>query len=110
VGGGARIPLSCGEDGAAVAAAPIVTEVGGIRLFAGQRDDPFFFDFVGFTGFLGASFTPAAETPADTFAGTNVSSIVVELPITQGARLRRSRTCAAVGCSRGAGLAERLGS
>ena len=68
---------------------PIITESGGIKVFAGQRDDPFFFDLVGFKAFVGGPYVPAeglraeGETPAaDTFAGTNVSSIVIELPIT----------------------------
>lgn len=68
--------------------APIITDQGGIKIFAGLRDDPFFFDLTGFKAFLAAPFTPASglrpsgQTPADTFAGTNVSSIVIELPIT----------------------------
>ena len=67
---------------------PIVTDAGGIKVFVGQRDDPFFMDFVGFVNFVSGPFVPASslrpagETPSDTFAGTNVSSIVIELPIT----------------------------
>ena len=70
------------------AAAPIITEAGGIKVFAGQRDDPFFFDLVGFNNFVAGPFTPAnglrpaGETPSDTLAGLNVSAIVIELPIT----------------------------
>ena len=71
------------------APAPVVTESGGIKVFAGQRDDPFFFDLVGFNAFIAGPYVPAeglraeGETPAaDTFAGTNVSAIVIELPIT----------------------------
>ena len=72
----------------ATAPDPISTESGGIKVFAGQRDDPFFFDAVGFTNFVAGPFVPAnglrpaGETPADTFAGTNISAIVIELPIT----------------------------
>ena len=68
--------------------APIVTDAGGIKVFVGQRDDPFFMDFVGSVNFVSGPFVPASglrpagETPSDTFAGTNVSSIVIELPIT----------------------------
>ena len=71
----------------ATANAPLVTESGGIKVFAGQRDDPFFMDFVGFVNFVSGPFVPASglrptgETPSDSFAGTNVSSIVIELPI-----------------------------
>ena len=74
-------------SGSATANAPIIAEAGGIRAFAGQRDEPFFMDFVGFVNFVSGPFVPASglrpagETPSDTFAGTNVSSIVLELPI-----------------------------
>jgi hypothetical protein len=73
---------------AATANSPKVTTAGPIRVFAGQRDDPFFFDLVGFRNFVKAPFTPASglrpagETPSDTLAGLNVSAIVMELPIT----------------------------
>ena len=66
---------------------PVITETGGIKAFAGQRDDPFFFDLVGFTNFVASPQVPAqglrpvGQTPADTLAGTNVSAIVIELPI-----------------------------
>src|SRR4029077_19554644 len=68
--------------------APQITDNGTIKVFAGLRDDPFFFDLTGFKAFLAAPYTPVAglraagQTPADTFAGTNVSSIVLELPVT----------------------------
>ena len=74
-------------SGGTMASTPIIAEAGGIRAFAGQRDDPFFMDFVGFVNFVSGPFVPASglrpagETPSDTFAGTNVSSIVLELPI-----------------------------
>ena len=80
---GLTTPPTAGAPGA-----PIVTESGGIKIFAGPRDDPFFFDLVGFRQFLAGPFIPAnglrpaGETPVDAFAGTNVSSIVLELPIT----------------------------
>jgi Domain of unknown function (DUF4331) len=45
----------------------------GGQLFAGPRDDPFFFDLAGFKN--GFKFTGT-----DTFAGTNISAIVLELP------------------------------
>jgi len=68
------------------ASGPMVTETGPFKVFAGLRDDPFFFDLVGFQTFLAGPYTPTAglrqgSTPADTFAGTNVSAIVLELPI-----------------------------
>ena len=62
---------------------------GPIKVFAGLRDDPFFFDLAGFQTFLGNPQVPAAGLrtaaegqPVDAFAGTNVLAIVVELPVT----------------------------
>ena len=57
----------------------------GIKFFAGRRDDPFFFDLLGFINILGpGSFLGCGAADAhpenDTFKGQNVSSIVVELP------------------------------
>src|SRR5262249_2318080 len=49
----------------------------GIKVFAGPRDDPFFFDFVGFNRFLGGG----QFTKKDSFAGYNVSALVVEVPL-----------------------------
>jgi len=49
----------------------------GIKLFAGPRDDPFFFDVVGFFRFLSGH---GSFTGSDGFAGYNVSAIVVEFP------------------------------
>jgi hypothetical protein len=69
--------------------APRVSSVaGGGKVFVGPRDDPFFFDLPGFVQFktnLLAGSTDLGEltggfTGMDTFAGTNVSSIVIELP------------------------------
>lgn len=61
------VPYSAGTTGAisASAAGPSTT--------AGLFDDPFFFDFVGFND--GLNFTGD-----DTFAGANVSAIVLEVP------------------------------
>lgn len=50
----------------------------GIQLFAGPRDDPFFFDIVGFFRFLSGT---GGFSGDDGFAGFNVSSIVIELPL-----------------------------
>lgn len=52
----------------------------GTRIFAGPRDDPFFFDLVRFREVI-AGTQPGFRNPGvDTFAGTNVMSIVVEVP------------------------------
>lgn len=50
----------------------------GISGFAGPRDDPFFFDFVGFTRFLAGTGTFSGT---DSFGGFNVSAIVLEMPV-----------------------------
>ena len=52
----------------------------GIRLFAGPRDDPFFFDLDQFHKITGGMATGFSNPGTDTFAGTNVLSIVVEVP------------------------------
>lgn len=76
---------------------PIVGEANGIKIFAGPRDDPFFMDFFKFVdivngagSFLGLDVpapqdgnaypTSFSENGTDTFAGTNVMSVVVEIP------------------------------
>jgi hypothetical protein len=48
----------------------------GIRAFAGMADDPFFFDL---PGFLTLDFCSTDPAP-DTFAGTNVTVLVLEVP------------------------------
>lgn len=58
------------------------TNANGTRIFAGPRDDPFFFDLVRFKEVI-AGTQPGFRSPGvDTFAGTNVMSIVVEVPKT----------------------------
>ncbi|HEU0075518.1 MAG TPA: DUF4331 family protein [Dehalococcoidia bacterium] len=68
---------------------PIINTAGPVKVFAGLRDDPFFFDLAGFQGFLSDPRVPAkglraagAGDPVDAFAGTNVLAIVLELPVT----------------------------
>lgn len=52
----------------------------GIKIFAGPRDDPFFFDLTRFKEIIGGTQTSFRNPGVDTFAGTNVMSIVVEVP------------------------------
>lgn len=57
----------------------------GVKVFAGPRDDPFFFDLKRFKEIIGGTATAfhagTTEDPAtDAFAGTNVMSIVMEVP------------------------------
>lgn len=52
----------------------------GMSFFAGPRDDPFFFDFAQYSKIIGGM-APGFNSPgSDTFAGSNVLSIVVEVP------------------------------
>lgn len=59
---------------------PKVGTNNGISLFAGPRDDPFFFDFERFNQILGGQESGFRSPGVDTFAGTNVLSVVVEVP------------------------------
>lgn len=71
----------------------IFTSSGGTKAFAGLRNDPFFFDFEGFTALLNSFATPGQSgnvvtafrvgTPPrrDSFANRNVSAIVFEMDI-----------------------------
>lgn len=63
------------------AASPIsASNSNGTRIFAGPRDDPFFFDLVRFKEILAGTQTAFRNPGVDSFAGTNVMSIVVEVP------------------------------
>jgi hypothetical protein len=57
---------------------------GGGRIWAGVRDDPFFFDLAGYNQLRDSTYTDASgltDTPGDDFfAGTNISTIVLEVP------------------------------
>ena len=61
----------------------VETTSDGVRLFAGPRQDPFFFDFFQFNAVIGGmapgGFLPPDEA-ADTFDGANTMSIVIEVP------------------------------
>ena len=49
-----------------------------VKIWAGPRDDPFFFDLDGYTETLETG-TLSFDSMNDTFAGTNVTAIVVEM-------------------------------
>ena len=53
---------------------------GGLTVFAGLRDDPFFFDLSRFREVVGGQATSFRDPGIDTFAGMNALAIVVELP------------------------------
>jgi len=52
----------------------------GIQAFAGPRDDPFFFDLDQFHKITAGTATSFLATGHDSFAGTNVMSVVLEVP------------------------------
>jgi Domain of unknown function (DUF4331) len=58
----------------------VIGEGGGIKVFAGPRDDPFFFDLNQYKSVLAGTATSFNNPGTDAFKGTNVLSIVVELP------------------------------
>ena len=52
----------------------------GMSFFAGPRDDPFFMDFARYGEIIGGMATSFNDPGSDTFAGSNVLSVVVEVP------------------------------
>lgn len=59
----------------------ITANANGISYFAGPREDPFFFDFSQFNAVIGGMAPGGFNNPGnDDFDGTNVLSIVVEVP------------------------------
>ena len=82
--------LTTQGSAAATPKMPVITEQGPISVFAGPREDPFFFDLVGFNRFI-ADFNGQMTTPAvphfnlftgkDAFLGKNINAIVIEFPI-----------------------------
>ncbi|MFV5701225.1 DUF4331 family protein [Flavobacterium sp. XS2P12] len=64
----------------AYGATALTSEQNGMKFFAGPRDDPFFFDLGQFKAILGGTASGFNNPGVDTFAGTNVMSIVVEVP------------------------------
>jgi Domain of unknown function (DUF4331) len=62
-------------------AAPIVgTGTNGMKIFAGPRDDPFFFDLTRYKEIIAGTQTSFRMPGVDAFAGTNVMSLVAEIP------------------------------
>lgn len=58
----------------------IVENSGGMKFFAGPRDDPFFFDFNQYVAIISGEASGFNSPGDDTFAGSNVLSVVVEVP------------------------------
>jgi hypothetical protein len=59
---------------------PQVGTSNGMKVFAGPRDDPFFFDLNAYKAVIAGTATAFGNPGMDTFAGTNVLSVVIELP------------------------------
>lgn len=72
-GGQSRGPENLGTVLASGATGAVITN-GDVSLFAGLRDDPFFFDLMGFLH--GLNFT----THTDFFKGGNITAIILEVP------------------------------
>ena len=58
----------------------ITAQGNGMKYFAGPRDDPFFFDLGQFRSILAGGASGFNNPGTDTFAGTNVLSLVIEVP------------------------------
>ena len=58
----------------------VISAENGANLFAGPRDDPFFFDFGQYSEIIAGNASGFNNPGTDTFAGTNVMSVVVEVP------------------------------
>ncbi|HEV2149358.1 MAG TPA: DUF4331 family protein [Longimicrobiaceae bacterium] len=54
---------------------------GGLTVFAGVRDDPFFFDFARYQQIVAGKADSFRQPGMDTFAGTNVLALAVEVPL-----------------------------
>src|SRR5438046_2074684 len=81
----------------ALTAAAVTDLPGGIKVFAGQRDDPFFvdlgsvFDLAGLRPFNGAHLIPLDPGPGvDGVGGFNTHSIAIQVPIDQLTRNHRT--------------------
>lgn len=76
--GGATVEVGITPYGSGT---PLVAAgTGGIKAFAGPRDDPFFFDLDQYKKIIAGMATGFNEPGNDSFKGTNVLSVVVEVP------------------------------
>jgi hypothetical protein len=64
-------------------ATPVTASANGVTVFAGVRDDPFFFDLAQFNQIIAGNATAFNNPGTDTFAGTDVLALVFEVPIAQ---------------------------
>lgn len=59
---------------------PKIGKENNVSVFAGPRDDPFFFDLDAFKKVIAGTASSFAKPGKDTFAGTNVLSLIIEVP------------------------------
>jgi hypothetical protein len=64
------------------ASAVSATGSNGMQVFAGPRDDPFFFDLNQYKKIIAGTASSFNNPGTDAFAGTNVMSVVIEVPKT----------------------------
>lgn len=77
------LPTLAGTPNASVVTTDLAT---GVSFFAGETDDPFFFDIPGFARFrasvlAGAPDATTLQRGRDSFAGYNILSIVLRIPV-----------------------------
>lgn len=59
---------------------PVIGTGNSVQVFAGPRDDPFFFDLDQYKKVIAGTASSFNNPGNDTFKGTNVMSVVIELP------------------------------
>ena len=57
-----------------------VISANGMKVYAGLRDDPFFFDLNQFARIIAGTATQFNDPGTDTFAGTNILATIIEVP------------------------------
>ena len=83
---GHKQPLTLRRNGNVIATGYTGNAVqipGGGKLYAGLKDDPFFFDLAGYNKLKDSGYTDASgltDAGVDTFAGANVLTMVLEIP------------------------------
>lgn len=73
-------PITASAMVTAYGSTPTIGTQNGISVFAGPRDDPFFFDLDTYKKVIAGTATGFNKPGKDTFAGTNVLSLVIEVP------------------------------
>ena len=79
---GVQVENVPGAEAAIVGAVETTIEAEGAKVYAGLKDDPFFFDLQGFQDTL-ANETLSFDGGRDFFAGQNISAVVLEFPTSE---------------------------